>query len=311
MYENLTKFIGKLTEGKLCSIEKTGNGTMENPVSFSSWYEYSEDVHDFIKNVYDFFPKGVNYFAVLNKYNMEASNKDFIERDVSDFNSELILNMILTIIRQERFGEGLINEFISNGCFDKWLKRLKEIDESEKRLFILRWNPNISSFTINDYKELLQKYYTLGTYIPGLNWSIKDWKKVNKNDIFILQQVGTENDGFVMIGKLRSAPYEAESWKNDGTKSYYADLDIFSVYDRTKNTKLSADEYEKLFDFTKWHSGASGEILEGENVNRLLNKISQDLQDEDLWETDTFSYFRKEFLNDGKKAPSTLKEFLH
>ena len=114
MYENLTKFIGKLTEGKLCSIEKTGNGTMENPVSFSSWYEYSEDVHDFIKNVYDFFPKGVNYFAVLNKYNMEASNKDFIERDVSDFNSELILHMILTIIRQERFGEGLINEFISN-----------------------------------------------------------------------------------------------------------------------------------------------------------------------------------------------------
>lgn len=78
-------------------------------------------------------------------------------------------------------------------------------------LFILRWNPNISSFTKEEYSEVVTMVYEADQYPIGLNWSLKDWKKASKGDIFILQQVGTDNDGFVMIGKFASDPYESNS----------------------------------------------------------------------------------------------------
>ena len=151
-------------------------------------------------------------------------------------------------------------------------------------LFILRWNPNISSFTKEDYSEIIERAYKADQYPVDLNWSIKDWKKAKKDDIFILQQVGTDNDGFAMIGKFTSRPYKADSWRNDGTKIYYANLGLFTIFDRINKKTMSADEYEKLFDFTKWHSGYSGEYIDDEKAEKILEKISEDLQKENLWD---------------------------
>lgn len=49
--------------------------------------------------------------------------------DVSNLDGYTILFMIFSTIRGERFCNGLVSGYIENGSMDKWLSRLKEIDE--------------------------------------------------------------------------------------------------------------------------------------------------------------------------------------
>ena len=48
--------------------------------------------------------------------------------ETSKLGTEPVLALILGIFRADRFYEGTLEEFIKNNCFNKWLKRLKEID---------------------------------------------------------------------------------------------------------------------------------------------------------------------------------------
>lgn len=164
------------------------------------------------------------------------------------------------------------------------------------KLFILRWNPNISSFRNETYQEIVKRAYEMDDFPVGMNWSIRDWKNAKTNDIFILQQVGTDNDGFVMIGKFSSNPYEEDSWRKDDSKIHYADLGLFTVFDRNSKKSMSADEYEKLFSFTKWHGGHSGELIEGKEADNILEKLSKDLIKEKLWDKNTLKYFKDDFI---------------
>ncbi len=161
-------------------------------------------------------------------------------------------------------------------------------------LFILRWNPNISSFTMEDFEKLV-RHTDKNEYPLNFDWSIYEWQNAHSGDLFILQQVGTENDGFVAAGKLTSEPYEDDSWRKNGTKVHYADLALFTVYNRTKHKNLSADVYEKLFSFTKWHGGHSGELITGEKAESILKQISSDLIKEKIWNESTLDYFINDF----------------
>lgn len=40
-----------------------------------------------------------------------------------------VLALILGAIRAERFCSGALNSFLEQGCIDKWLTRLKEIEK--------------------------------------------------------------------------------------------------------------------------------------------------------------------------------------
>ena len=75
------------------------------------------------KNLFD-------YVKVLHKYGIEFEEESMKNVDVSKLGSEPILALILGIMRIDHFSEGTLKEFISNGYIYKWLKRLKEIDDS-------------------------------------------------------------------------------------------------------------------------------------------------------------------------------------
>lgn len=55
--------------------------------------------------------------------------------------------------------------------------------------YILRWNPNISSWTYDRHIELMKE---LEEDSVEMNWSIYDFEDLEEGDFFILQQVGTE-----------------------------------------------------------------------------------------------------------------------
>ncbi len=156
------------------------------------------------------------------------------------------------------------------------------MEQKHQNLFILRWNPNKSSYKKDVHKDVVA-HAKVYQFPKDFNWSIRDWKKVSAGDLFIMQQVGTDNDGIVMIGKIKGKCYEEQSWRNDGSVIHYADLLLFSAFDADEKNVISAEKYEKLFPEICWHHGYSGELLELNLANRLLSQINMDLMECGLW----------------------------
>ena len=169
--------------------------------------------------------------------------------------------------------------------------------------YILRWNPNISSWTYDRHIELMKE---LEEDSVEMNWSIYDFEDLEdmiksrysgdgiyvkyvdgggyvefqKGDFFILQQVGTETDGIAMIGTFSSDPYTETSWKKkDGTNLFYADMDIDFMMNRknmnqeaseNKSITLSAEDLSKKFPEIDWHKGHSGVLIPEDRLEPLV-----------------------------------------
>ncbi|MBO4440473.1 MAG: hypothetical protein J5798_14110 [Spirochaetaceae bacterium] len=137
------------------------------------------------------------------------------------------------------------------------------------KLYILRWNPNISSWTYDRHEYLLKNI--LDNDFDGMNWSIYDFENLEEGDYWILQQVGTDNDGIAGFGTFTGDPYTSASWKRkDGTNLFYADLYFDCIIDRRKTDFLSAAELEKDFPEIEWHKGHSGVLIEDAAVVEKL-----------------------------------------
>ena len=116
----------------------------------------------------------------------------------------------------------------------------------EQKLYILRWNLNKSSYKKELHKDVVA-HAKVYHFPKDFNWSIRDWKKVSAGDLFIMQQVGTDNDGIVMIGKFKGKCYEEQNRRNDGSVIHYADLLLFDAFDADEENVLPAQKYEKNF----------------------------------------------------------------
>ena len=128
MYESITSYLGKLKPGHWKYPEKQGDGSKENPY-IAGWIDYDETTEEFISKMYEVVPNGgKDYGEVLREINMKYGD-DYYKVDISKLNGDMILYMMFAVIRGERFSEGLIGEYIAKGTMDKWLTRLKEIDE--------------------------------------------------------------------------------------------------------------------------------------------------------------------------------------
>ena len=137
------------------------------------------------------------------------------------------------------------------------------------KLYILRWNPDISSWTYDRHEYLLQNI--LDNDFDGMNWSIYDFENLEEGDYWILQQVGTDKDGIAGFGTFVSEPYTSASWrKKDGTNLFYADLYFDCIIDRRKTDFLSATELEKIVPEIEWNKGHSGVQVEDANVVEKL-----------------------------------------
>ncbi len=137
------------------------------------------------------------------------------------------------------------------------------------KLYILRWNPDISSWTYDRHEYLLQNI--LDNDFDGMNWSIYDFENLEEGDYWILQQVGTDKDGIAGFGTFVSEPYTSASWrKKDGTNLFYADLYFDCIIDRRKTDFLSAAELEKIVPEIEWHKGHSGVLIEDAAVVEKL-----------------------------------------
>ena len=66
--------------------------------------------------------------GVLEGYGLQDEG-DVLAADVSACDARCTLAMILAIVRQDRFCEGLLLSYLENGKMLEWMKRLEELDE--------------------------------------------------------------------------------------------------------------------------------------------------------------------------------------
>ena len=129
MYEQVTAYLGKLKPAHWKYPENQGDGSHEHPY-IAGWPEYDEITSEFMHKMYKFVPNGgKNYDKVIYENTDLDCHGDLTKVDVSKIGGDTILYMIFSLVRSERFSDGLFGSYVTNGTLDKWLKRLKEIDE--------------------------------------------------------------------------------------------------------------------------------------------------------------------------------------
>ena len=83
--------------------------------------------------------------------------------------------------------------------------------EFQHNTFILKWNPAISSYTMerldNDMSEWAEGYWS-----DDFDWSVHEWQKAHKGDRFFMVRVGEGNTGVFAAGRFTSDPTQGESF---------------------------------------------------------------------------------------------------
>ena len=142
-------------------------------------------------------------------------------------------------------------------------------------IFLLRWNPNISSWKNSDFRQSLADSRK-GPI--GMDWSVREWEKLEQWDWAVLCRVGTDADGIVAIGWFDGRIEESESWRKDGSKCHYAFFWMSVVQDPSQTGLLLADTLERTVPGIDWHGGHSGIAVPSDRAAALACALSDALE---------------------------------
>jgi len=109
-----------------------GEGTMAEPTQLP-FVTYSEAVHQFIKDFYLFeeakAPYLHQYNQLLDSQGIKVISEFLTAERIETFDDETVMAVIMGIIRNDRFVEGMLRHFLKNGVIGLLLKRLVVFDE--------------------------------------------------------------------------------------------------------------------------------------------------------------------------------------
>lgn len=135
-YKVLTDYIPKLRNieyGKTYPEKQTGDGSIEKPyqMPFVVYHdvvcELEKDIYNFEKTYPQFEMK--KYYDILGEHNIEWDSESMEAADVSKADAKLVLALLMAAVRGEHFCTGALRDFLEKGCIQRWLERLKEIED--------------------------------------------------------------------------------------------------------------------------------------------------------------------------------------
>ena len=135
MYENLTRLIDVLETDNIGNwvFDEKSKGTIEDPIQMP-YVSYTDAIKDLVIEIYDFSKSHPEY--KLNKYRdilvehgLDWKSEGMKSADIATADGQLIMTLLYSVTRMDRFCEGALLGFCKEGFAVKWLKRLKEIDE--------------------------------------------------------------------------------------------------------------------------------------------------------------------------------------
>lgn len=112
------------------------------------------------------------------------------------------------------------------------------------KTYLLRWNPTISSFKLDDYRDVLSKYP--GGF-SGMNWSVYEWEKAHKGDHYYMLRTGDDKAGIVFRGVFTSDPYPGEDWAGNGKQRYYMDMDCYDCLPADEQSAITIETLENQY----------------------------------------------------------------
>ena len=132
-FAELTKYLSLLEDDNFGTwiIDRENDGTLEHPIQIP-FVNYSEMVHRFIDDVYDFSDNNKDfelnrYGEILERNGLEWGSKSMSEADVSSLDAQCVMALIMGAVRAERFCDGALLGFFKDGSIRRWLERLKEV----------------------------------------------------------------------------------------------------------------------------------------------------------------------------------------
>lgn len=155
--------------------------------------------------------------------------------------------------------------------------------------FVLFWNPAISSFKIENYRD----FFNERPDIYSLNWSIWEHEKAEFGDNFVMIRCKTkpihgkvnsygkplwepcidDTTGICMVGTFDSQPYQDEDWSGKGRETYYVDLDIEHMSDPDSCIIVNTEELMAAIPSFEWKGGHSGRLLDESSAQKLKSMI--------------------------------------
>lgn len=172
---------------------------------------------------------------------------------------------------------------------------------------ILMWNPEISSFKMEDFLGGMKNFNRF-----GLNWSVWEYEKVHQYDHFFMVRVGAGHSGIVMSGLIMKAPYKGTDWRGEGREVYYVDVRPSVMVNPDSELLMTTEELSAHFPDFDWTGGHSGRVLSEEDSVKLMNlwELHQDghaddfkdanlaRRDDDDMDPVYMLYCMKDFLKD-------------
>lgn len=137
LYKELTDYLPRIKEtefGKWYPEKQTGDGSLERPYQMP-FVVYADVIERLIEDVYRFEMEHPEYelnryHQILERINIGWNDQEMTNADVSEMDGQGVMALLLASIRAERFCDGALLNFLKKGCIQKWLERLKELDEN-------------------------------------------------------------------------------------------------------------------------------------------------------------------------------------
>ena len=141
------------------------------------------------------------------------------------------------------------------------------VRENFRKTFIMRWNTDISNYTLSEFEDAMEDFFDEGFYY---DWSILDYQKAHIGDKFYMIRTGEGANGVVMRGTIIGTPYPDEDWSGKGRKVYYIRMNLTNMIHPEKTPLLlTTDELTKAIPDFNWKEGHSGEILSDSQADKL------------------------------------------
>lgn len=134
------------------------------------------------------------------------------------------------------------------------------------KTYLMRWNPTISSFKEEDYRECAENTVH-GMF--RMNRSIRDWEEARRGDRFFMMQVGDDRAGIVFTGQFISDSYPADDWARTTKRRMYVDMIITNFVEPGAVPRVSLEKLQETIPEFDWAKGHSGALLSVDIVTKL------------------------------------------
>lgn len=137
MYESLTRYLPEFERGEIVGTWIDGGvhaGTPEDPLQLP-YVEYGEMATGIERAITAFVSDHpefclTSYSEILENAGLAWDARSMEAADVSVLDGRTAMALLVGAVRADRFCEGAYLGFFESGCIERWLRRLKEIDEA-------------------------------------------------------------------------------------------------------------------------------------------------------------------------------------